>query len=137
MKAVVKATGEILEFNPRTAAEIQETWLLCSEYIKAYEAIKDKLKPLVLGLVGNTGLSEPINGYQFRATTVQRMNYDKAVMRDLLDPDVFDVLLEPSKTKVDAYLKENLGVLGEASTILRQSMLPVGRPYQIIKQEKL
>lgn len=137
MRAVVKSTGEVLEFNPKTSTEIHQLWQLCSDYIKAYEAIKEKLKPLVADLIGENGVSEPHDGYIFRQSVVQRVNYDKSVMRELLDPDTYDVLTEPAKTKIDDYLQENLEKLGEISTMLRNSMTPVGKPYRVIKREKI
>lgn len=137
MKALVKSTGEEIEFNPKTPSEIQQVWQLCSEYIKAYESIKDKLKPLVAPLIQSNGTSEPLNGFVFRQMSIQRMNYDKSLMRELLDEDTFDVLLEPAKTKVDNYLKENIEQLGEKGSLLRQNMIAVGKPYSVTKLEKL
>lgn len=138
MKAIVKLTGEEIELEPKTEAEIFEAWRMCSEYIKAYTTLKDKLKPLVEQLISERGTSEPHDGYMFRMSHVQRMNYDKSVLRDVItDEDAFDMLLAVDKTAVDSYLKENLEALGEASTALRQSMVPVGKPYTVIKLEKL
>ena len=137
MKAVVQMTGEVLELNPTTLAELQTAWQQCSEYEKAYKSLKDQMKPLVENYVGAYGTSEPVNGYQFRVSTVQRYNYDKAVLRQNLDEDTVDLLLVPDKRAVDEYLKANLADLGGASTTIRDNMIPVGRPYTVIKAEKI
>ena len=138
MKSVVKLTGEVIEFSPKTPEEIQETWLLCSEYVKAYETIKSKLKSMIPGIVNDKGITEPLNGYIFRVSNIQRKTYDKAVLRQVIkDEDTLDLLLTVDKTAVDNYLKENLETVGEGSTTLRQSMVSVGKPYQTIKLEKL
>ncbi len=135
--ATNKATGELIELPVDTNEQIVEAWLVCQEYVKAAEILKAQLKEIVPDMVGTNGVSEPTNGCQFRVSTIQRMTYDKTVMREVLDPDVFDVLLKPDKPAVDKYLKENLTTLGEASTQLRKAMLPEGKPYQVIKLEKL
>lgn len=137
MKVVVKLTGEVIELYPKNLTELQEAWQLCSEYEKAYKAMKDKLKPLVEAHVNENGVSEPVNGYLFRVSAIQRMNYDKSVLRRYLDADTFDVLLEPNKTAVDTYLKEHIEDLGDVSTEIRNSMVPVGKPYQVIRAEKV
>jgi uncharacterized protein (UPF0128 family) len=58
-------------------------------------------------------------------------------MRQVFDEDLLDTLLEPHKPSVDAYIKENLEELGESSTLLRESMIEVGKAYQVIKLEKI
>lgn len=135
--ATNKATGEVIELDTNTPQEVVAAWRIAQEYDKAAASLKDQLKKLVPALVGPRGVSEPVDNYQFRVSSIQRMTYDKGVMREVLDPDTFDVLVKPDKSAVDKYLKENLETLGEASTTLRQSMLPEGMPYQVIKLEKL
>ena len=138
MKAVVKLTGEVIELNPVTDADVYEAWRTCSEYIKAYTELKDKLKPFVERLVTERGTSEPLDGYMFRQSFVQRMNYDKTVLRQVIrDEDTFDMLLAVDKKAVDDYLKEHLEEVGQDSTLLRDSMVPVGKPYTVLKLEKL
>lgn len=137
ISATNKATGEVIELEANNPEQIVEAWRVAQEYDKAAAALKDQLKKLVPAIVGPRGVSDPVGNYQFRVSSIQRMTYDKAVMRDVLDPDTFDVLLKPDKPAVDRYLKENLEELGEASTILRQGMLPDGNPYQTIRLEKL
>jgi hypothetical protein len=133
----VKITGEILEFNASNLAEILETWRVASEYIKAYEKVKDRLKLVIEPFLNDRGQAE-INGFLFRESIIQRMTYDKSVLRDAFDDqDLLDMFLDVSKTKVDNYLKENLAELGELSTVLRKSMIPVGRPYKTLRVEKL
>lgn len=129
-------TGEVAEYAASSPDEIMSSWLEISETIKLYEAAKDQLKKLVPEIVNDKGVYE--NGdYMFRYSSIQRYSYDKSVMRELLDPDVFDVLTEPSKTKVDKYLKDNLDDLGEATTALRESMVAVGKPYSVVKLERI
>lgn len=135
--ATNKATGEVIELPADTNDQIVEAWRIAQEYVKAATALKDQLKQLVPALVDARGVSEPIGNFQFRVIPVQRMTYDKSVMREVLDPDTFDVLLKPDKPAVDNFLKENLEKLGDASTKLRQSMLPDGKPFQQIRLEKI
>lgn len=129
-------TGEIIEFDVSTPEKVLESWRIASEYIKNYEYLKTLMKEMIPGFVDPRGLFEH-DGYQFRVSNVQRYNYDKAVMREVLDPDVFDVLLKPDKPAVDKYIKENLETLGPASTELRRAMVAEGKPYQVIKLERL
>lgn len=137
ISAVNKATGEIIELQADNPEQIVEAWRVAQEYEKASASLKDQLKKLVPSIVGTNGVSEPVGDYQFRVSTVQRMNYDKATMREVLDPDIFDVLIKPDKPAVDRFLKENLETLGENSTTLRQAMVPDGKPFQVIRLEKL
>lgn len=137
IKAVNKATGEVVELEVETFEEVVEAWRVASEYEKTAKALKDQLKKLVPNYIGERGMSDEWQGYAFRLSNIQRMTYDKAVMRDVLDADVFDVLLVPDKTLVDTYLKENIETLGEAGTALRNAMIPSGAPYSVIKLEKL
>lgn len=135
--ATNKATGEVIELPADTAEQIVEAWRVAQEYVKAADALKAQLKQLVPSLVGDRGVSEPIGNFQFRVSFVQRKNYDKAVMRQVLDADTFDLLLKPDKPAIDTFLKEHLEELGDASTALRQSMVDEGKPYEVIKLEKL
>lgn len=133
--ATNKHTGEVIKLPADTPERIVEAWLIAQEYAKTAEALKDQLKKLVPKFVDD--VSEPINGYMFRVSNVQRMNYDKSVLREAVDEDTLDVLLKPDKTAIDRYLKENLETLGEKSAVLRQSMIPEGKPYTVIKLERL
>jgi hypothetical protein len=135
--ATNKATGEVVELQAGTPEEIVEAWRIAQEYDKTAVALKDQLKKLVPSIVGTRGVSEPIGNYQFRVSPIQRMTYDKSVMREVFDEDTLDLFLKPDKPAVDKYLKENLESLGEASTTLRQAMIPDGKPYQTIRLEKL
>lgn len=135
--ATNKYTGEIVELSADDLEDIVEAWNVAREYEKVAEALKDQLKKLVREKVSENGVSEPVNGYMFRVSNIQRKNYDKSVLRTVFDEDTLDLFLEPNKPAVDKYLKENLAQLGEASTILRNSMVEVGKPYQVIKLEKL
>jgi hypothetical protein len=135
--ATNKITGEVIELPSSTTEEIVNAWQIAQEYAKTADSLKDQLKKIVPDHVGSVGTSSVVGNYMFRVSYVQRMTYDKGVMREVLDSDVFDVLLKPDKTAVDKYLKENLESLGEASTVLRQSMIEDGKGYQVIKLEKV
>ena len=65
------------------------------------------------------------------------MTYDKSVVRQVLDEDVFDLMTKIDKTKLDNYIKDNLSELGDISTELRASLIPDGKPYQVIRLERL
>lgn len=136
MQVVDTLTGEVLEFPDTTPEDIKNSWLQISKQIQALERAKDKLKPKVAELLDEFGKYE-FEDYMFRQMTVQRRNYDKAVMREALDEDTFDLLLIPDKTAIDRYLKENLESLGDASTKLRESMVDVGQPYSVTKLEQI
>lgn len=135
--ATNKATGEVIELPASNYGEVILAWQTAQQYAKAADELKDKLKKLVPEFISERGTSEPLNGFQFRSSNVQRRNYDKATMREFLDPDVFDVLVKPDKGAVDKYLKENLETLGPISTKLRETMVDEGRPYQVIKLERV
>lgn len=135
--AINKATGEIVELPTDTPDQITQAWLIAQQYEKTATALKDQLKKLVPTLITDKGVSEPIGNYIFRQSPIQRMNYNKSIMREVLDPDVYDVLTKPDKPAIDKYLKDNLAELGDISTTLRQSMTAEGMPYTVIKLEKL
>lgn len=138
--ATNKATGEVVELSVDNPEEIVQAWQTAQEYektSKTSKTLKDQLKKLVPEFVGDRGTSEPIGNFQFRVSNIQRMNYDKAIMRYVFDADTFDLLLDPNKPAVDKYLKEHLDELGPDSTKLRETMIPVGNPYQVIKLERL
>ena len=135
--ATNKATGEVVELGTESPEAIVSAWRVAQEYEKTAKALKDQLKELVPDFVGEKGVSEQIGDYIFRVSSIQRMTYDKAALRELLDEDTFDVLLKPDKSAVDRFLKENLGQLGETSTKIRGSMIADGKPYQVIKLEKV
>lgn len=137
ISATNRSSGEIVELDVDDYDQAIEAWKVAQEYAKVADALKDQLKKIVPSFVDETrGVSEPLNGYMFRVSNVQRMNYDKAVLRNVFDEDTLDLFLEPNKTAVDKYLAEHLEEVGEGSTLLRKSMKPVGRPYQVIKLEK-
>jgi hypothetical protein len=135
--ATNKATGEVIEMPVNNSKEIVDAWRLAMEYVKTAEALKEQLKKLVPKYISDKGTSEVVNGYMFRMNSIQRSNYDKAVMRRVLDADTFDTLLKPDKTLIDKYLKENLETLGTASTELRTTMLPEGSPYSVIVLQRV
>lgn len=128
-------TGEIYEVNTDTPEQIRDSWILAQSLEKSATKIKDKLKPFVANLIEANGTKE-IGDYAFRQSTIQRQNYDKSVLREIFDEDLLDLFLEPNKTAIDKYIKENVEELGEQSTKLRETMIAVGQPYSVTKLEK-
>lgn len=137
MKVEIQSTGEVLDFEPKTFPELMQLWLMCKEYIEAYTKVKDSLKPMIEDSVNDKGVSEASDGFVFKVIPIQRKNYDKSVLRSVFDEDELDLFLEPNKSAIDKYIKDNLEELGTSSTTLRESMVPVGRPYQTIKAERI
>jgi hypothetical protein len=135
--ATNKHTGEVVELPANTPEEVVQAWLIAQEYAKTAEALKDQLKKLVPKIVGEQSTSDPINGFVFRISNVQRRNYDKSKLREVLDEDVYDLMVKPDKPAIDKYLKENLEQLGDISTQLRESMIDEGKAYEVIKLERL
>ncbi len=134
--ATVKTTGEIVEVDASTPESVIDSYRYINDYISALESIKKKLQARASEVVRTDGTYEH-NGLMLRVSSVQRMNYDKSALRQLLDEDTFDLFMEPAKTKIDTYIKENLEELGDISTQLRESMIPVGNAYQVVRLEKL
>lgn len=137
ISATNRSSGEVLTMPANTQEEVMAAWRVAQEYSKFADSIKAQLKELVPKFVGDKGTSEPIDGYMFRVSHIQRMNYDKAILRQELDEDTLDLLLVPDKPAIDKYLTENLEQLGDASTRIRKGMVESGKPYQVIKLEKL
>lgn len=135
--ATNKATGELVELDTSTFEKVVEAWRVASEYEKLATALKDQLKLVVPIYINSSGTSDAHKGYMFRRSEIQRMTYDKAVMRKVFDEDMFDVFMKPDKTKIDEYIKEHLEELGDDSTLLRTNMLADGKAYTVIKLERL
>lgn len=136
VSATNKITGEVVDMPADNLDQIMTAWQLAQQLEKMAKDLKDQLKPEVERFAED-GSSEEINSLRFKVISIQRYDYDKTVMRQVLDEDVFDLLLKPDKTAVDNYLKENLEQLGDISTELRKTMVEVGKPYKVIKLEKL
>lgn len=135
--AVNKHTGEIVELQAETFEQVVEAWRIAKEYEKVSEALKKQLKELVPSYINDKGVSDEYNGHMFRVSNIQRKTFDKTVMREVLDEDTYDQFLKPDTTSLKLFIKDNLESLGEASTRLTKSMIPDGKPYQVIKLEKL
>lgn len=131
-----KDTGEIIELQNETLADAIFGWQIAKEYERISKEIKDKLKPLVRELSLN-GKSEEHKGLYFQVSNVQRKQYDKAVVRQYLDEDTYDLFVKIDKGGLDKYIKENLNELGDISTKLRESMIADGQPYETIRLTKL
>jgi glutamine synthetase type III len=137
IKAINKVTGEVINLPTRTFDDIVSAWQFASAYEKTAKELKNQLKLQVPIYINSNGLSDEWHGQAFRMSNVQRMTYDKTVLRDNVDEDTFDTLTIVDKSLTDTYLKENLESLGERSTIIRSAMIPLGKPYTVIKLEKL
>lgn len=132
-----KLTGEIYDIT--SLGELVEAWREVSSQIKDLETVKNQLKPLVDNYTNEMGKSEEYKGYMFTTSNIQRQNYDKAVMRQVLDEDTFDLLLTPDKKAIDNYLKELVerGDSDNVSGQLRKALQPTGKPYSVTKLVKL
>jgi len=137
--ATNKHTGEVVELPADTPAQIIQAWQIAQEYEKVSKALKDQLKEIVPSLVDDDkSLSEEYNGYAFRISNIQRMNYDKTTLFNVVkDQDLLNEMLQPDKAYIDKWLKDNVETSGELGTELRKSMVAVGKPYQVIKLERL
>lgn len=137
ISATHKTTGETVEYDVNNITDMVNAWRLASEYEKLATSLKEQMKKILPTFLDESGKSEEVDGYRFTSLSVQRKNYDKSIMRQVLDEDIFDLLLIPDKTKIDAYIKENLEELGDISTRLRETMVEVGRSYSVTKLERL
>lgn len=135
--ATNKITGEVIELPDSNYAETIQAWRMAQEFERIGKLIKDQLKESVGKYIDVFGKGEAVDGYKFNQTIVQRKTYDKSIMKELLDQDLYDILVIPDKTMVDNYIKENLESLGDVSTTLRETMLNVGKPYEIIRLERV
>ena len=137
VKEINELTGEVVEFDPKTLSDLISCYRQCSEAVKTYDKVKKKLAALTDKYLNERGVSETVDGYMFRHSSVQRQTYDKSVLRRVLDEDTLDLLLKVDKSAADDYIKEHLAELGDLSTELRKSMVAVGKPYSVIKLEKV
>lgn len=137
ISATHKTTGELVEFDVTNLTELVSAWRTVQEYEKLATNLKDQLKKLLPQYINEDGKSDEIDGYRFTTVLVQKKNYDKAVLRQVLDEDLLDLFLKPDKTKIDNYIKEHLDELGENSGLLRDTMIEDGKPYSITRLEKL
>lgn len=127
-----KLTG--LMYEVETQDQLVESMELIKKQIKALKEAEAQIRDLVLDIDWNGYENQ---GRVVRVSHVQRMEYDKATLRVLLDEDVFDVLTKVDKTAVDKYIRDNLDDLGDIATKLRDSMMPSGKPYAVVKLEKI
>jgi mRNA-degrading endonuclease HigB of HigAB toxin-antitoxin module len=135
-KTTVKKTGEVIELDISTPEAMVESWALASEYIKAYEKIKDEIKMCIPDYLDSRNTFEH-NGYAFRLSNIQRYTYDKSIMRNLMDEDMYDVFVKPDVAAIKKYTKENLEQLPQEWSDLTKNMVADGKPYEVIKLERL
>lgn len=136
-KATNKYTGEVTELEVSNLKSLMYAYNVAKEYEDVGKKIKDQLKDELENYLDESGKSEELDGQQFKRIPIQRMTYDKSLLRELVDEDTFDVLIKVDKSATDKYLKENLEKLGDISTQLRKSMVVDGKPYSMTKLEKL
>jgi hypothetical protein len=136
VSATIQSTGEVLEFELDTLDQLIQSYKVLNEYAKALDGIKKQLQSRAVELADGRNFVES-GDFGIRISSVQRTTYDKAVLRQVLDEDTLDLMLEPSKAKVDAYLKLHLDDLGADSTRIREALVPVGSAYQVVKLERL
>ena len=129
-------TGELIELPVGKPEDILDSLRFVQETKKLYELAEAKLKAMSRKIVDSNGVFEH-GEYRLRISPVQRMTYDRAVLRSVVDEDTLDSLLKLNKTAVDEYIKENLYSLGEGATLLRKTMIPDGNPYETVKVEKI
>lgn len=132
----VMRTGEVVSFETNSPEQIMDALLTVKAYKDAYEVLDKKLKKMAADIVDEQGRLEH-DGHMLRVFTTQRMAYDPAVLREVFDEDELATFMEPSKGRIDAYIKEHLDDLGPMSTKLRQSMVPSGKPYTVCRLERL
>lgn len=134
--ATVERTGELIELPDKTPTDVVASYRLVNETIEAFEKVKKQLQKRASELIDNGERLEH-DGYMIRSYSTQRMAYDPAVLREVFDEDLMATFMEPQKGRIDRYLKEHLEELGPASTRLRESMVPTGRPYSVVRIERL
>lgn len=137
VKTTIQSTGEVIELEVEDLKSLMNAYMLAQEYEKASKDIKDQLKELLPAYLDEFGKSDELDGKQFKQVSIQRMTYDKAVLRQVFDEDLLDLFLKPDKSQIDRYIKEHLDELGEDSTKLRKAMIVDGKPYTQVKLEKI
>lgn len=128
MIVVNKFTGEEREFKDSAPSEIVASWQLIDSEMKMLEEAKRALRDKVI----EHNLTSPIGPMQFKVIQVQRKNYDKSVMREVMDEDTVDLFLVPNKVELDKYVKA-LPKLDEQRVKLTHSMIDEGEPYTQVK----
>lgn len=137
MKITDKLTGEVIELKDGSLEETIDSLLYAQKTIKSWEAAVKKLKKTAEEQMPDGKNFHEHGDYGLRISNVQRKTYDMTVLRKHLDEDTINEFLSLKKGAVDKYIAENLEELGEASTELRNTMLDDGKPYQVIKLERL
>lgn len=135
--ATIETTGELIELPAETTEDIVTSYRLVNETIEAYEKVKKQLQKAAAERIDAEGAPLEHGGFMLRSYTTQRMTYDKAVLREVFDEDTLDLFLDPAKGRIDKYIKEHLDDLGDASTRLRETMLPMGKPFSVVRLERL
>lgn len=137
ISAVNHVTGEIAEFEVDSLKSLMTAYSAAQEYEKMAKSLKEQLKGELDNYLDEHGRSEELDGKQFKRISIQRLTYDKSVLRQVLGEDTAELFLKPEKKKIDEYIAENLESLGEESTKLRNAMIEDGRRYEQVKLEKL
>lgn len=131
-----KASGEYIELPANTSEEIVRAYLVAAEYEKVAKDLKDQIKKLLPSIVDEQGRSPEVDGYILKRYESQRMNYNKYALREVFDEDTLDLFLEPSKGKIDAYIKENQ-LDDWQYKVLKSGLEPAGKVVSSFKKEKV
>jgi hypothetical protein len=132
-----KATGEVIDLPTKTLNDLVLAWETAKQFEKLAKQIKDEVKGYALPHLNAFDETEEVGRVKFRRTVVQRYEYDKTQVRQIIeDEDLLDEFLVIDKIKLDTYVKANLAELGEISTLLRETLIPKGKPYEVFKLEK-
>ena len=133
LKFVNTITGEQFEFPTDTSDDLVEAYRQAQSLEAAAKRAKDKARKLIL--------ERDLDGYisgnrKVKFSYVQRKNYDLEMMREVLDQDQFDTFIQPNKTALDEFIKENLESMPETKQ-LRDSMVDVGDAYITVRIDKI
>ena len=129
---VDKLTGLVYEVE--TDEEVIESMILVNDQLKALDGVKKQLRDIMLER-DLSGMEH--NNRLVRISSIQRKSFDKSIMREVFDDDLYETLTKPDNTAIKKYIKENLETMGEASTLLTKGMIPDGKPYTVVKIEKV
>ncbi len=129
-------TGEVFELEDKTPTDLENAYNFCKQFEKTIKQMQDQLKAVVKKWTPD-GILETPNG-MFRYSSVQRQTYDKGVIRNLVDEDLFDTFTVIKKSAVDSWLKERVmkqDIDPELNTQIRSALIPDGKPYEVVKYE--
>lgn len=134
--ATNKLTGEVTEYKVDTPEQIVTALRQIGEAQEVLKELRKQVADRATELI-DKGERLEHDGFLVRSFTTQKMTYDKGMLRQVFDEDTLDLFLQPAKGRIDMYIRDHLAELGENSTRLRESMIPVGRRYSVTRVERL